>query len=102
MESYRLEIYSNEDIDLIEDIEEREEAQEAYEDEIEAVYQQLERDKNNSVEFEQITDNVFNITIDTYKDRFNDEIIESIEANIKCILEQKDIAGYSIENYQEA
>ncbi|MGL5751720.1 MAG: hypothetical protein ACRCXT_14395, partial [Paraclostridium sp.] len=88
MESYRLEIYSNEDIDLIEDIEEREEAQEAYEDEIEAVYQQLERDKNNSVEFEQITDNVFNITIDTYKDRFNDEIIESIEANIKCILEQ--------------
>lgn len=102
MESYRLEIYSNEDIDLIEDMEEREEAQEAFEDEIEAVYQQLERDKTNSVEFEQISDNVFNVTIDTYKDRFNDDIIENIEANIKCILEQKDIASISIENYSEA
>ena len=41
MESYILEIHSNEDFDLIENEEEREEMQEAFEDEIEAVYRYL-------------------------------------------------------------
>ena len=48
MESYILEIHSNEDFDLIENEEEREEMQEAYEDEIEAVYQYLEENKIGS------------------------------------------------------
>ena len=47
MESFLLSIHSNEDIDLIENLEEREEAQEAFEDEIETVYQYLK--KNNQV-----------------------------------------------------
>ena len=56
MESYILEIHSNEDFDLIENEEEREEMQEAYEDEIEAVYQYLEENKINCVNWEQIDD----------------------------------------------
>lgn len=88
MESYLLKIYSNEDFDLIEDEEEREEAQETFENEIEAVYQYL---KKNNIEFEQIDDTRFSVNCN------NDEIFEEIEQ----MLEIEDIAFCTIENYKD-
>ena len=99
MESYILEIHSNEDFDLIENEEEREEMQEAYEDEIEAVYQYLEENKINCVNWEQIDDYRFNIDVDTYKDRFNDDIINGYMGDIEALLKIEDIAFPTIENY---
>lgn len=100
MESYILEIHSNEDFDLIENEEEREEMQEAYEDEIEAVYQYLKENKINCVTWEQIDDYRFNIDIDTYKDRFNDDIINGYMGDIEALLKIDDIAFPTIENYK--
>lgn len=100
MNSYLLKICPNEDIDLIEDIEEREEAQEQFEDEIETVYQYLKNHKINSVEWEQIDNNRFNIEISTYKDRFNKDIICSYMGDIEQLLEINDIAFPIIENYR--
>lgn len=88
MESYLLKIFSNEDFDLIEDEEEREETQEAFENEIETVYQYL---KKNNIEFEQIDDTRFSINCN------NDEIFEEIEQ----MLEIEDIAFCTIENYKD-
>lgn len=99
MESYILEIHSNEDFDLIENEEEREEMQEAYEDEIEAVYQYLKENKINCVNWEQIDDHRFNIDVDTYKDRFNDDVITGYLGDIEDLLKIEDIAFPTIENY---
>lgn len=99
MESYILEIHSNEDFDLIENEEEREEMQEAYEDEIEAVYQYLKENKINCVNWEQIDDYRFNIDVDTYKDRFNDDVINAYLGDIEALLQIEDIAFPTIENY---
>lgn len=99
MESYILEIHSNEDFDLIENEEEREEMQEAYEDEIEAVYQYLKENKINCVSWEQIYDYRFNIDVDTYKDRFNDDVINGYIGDIEALLKIEDIAFPTIENY---
>lgn len=99
MESYILEIHSNEDFDLIENEEEREEMQEAYEDEIEAVYQYLKENKINCVNWEQIDDYRFNIDVDTYKDRFNDDVINAYLGDIEALLKIDDIAFPTIENY---
>lgn len=99
MESYILEIHSNEDFDLIENEEEREEMKEAYEDEIEAVYQYLKENKINCVNWEQIDDYRFNIDVDTYKDRFNDDVINAYLGDIEALLQIDDIAFPTIENY---
>ena len=100
MNSYLLKICSNEDIDLIEDLEEREEAQEEFENEVEYVYDYLKKNKLNSVEWEQIDDTRFNIEISTYKDRFNRDIISSYMSDIEHLLSIKDIAFPIIENYR--
>ena len=99
MESYLLKVCSYEDFDLIEDEEEREEMQEAYEDEIEAVYQYLKENKINCVSWEQIDDYRFNIDVDTYKDRFNDDVINGYIGDIEALLKIEDIAFPTIENY---
>lgn len=99
MESYILEVCSYEDFDLIENEEEREEMQEAYEDEIEAVYQYLKENKINCVSWEQIDDYRFNIDVDTYKDRFNDDVINGYIGDIEALLKIEDIAFPTIENY---
>ncbi|MGL5765413.1 MAG: hypothetical protein ACRCX8_07215 [Sarcina sp.] len=96
MENHKLEIHTHEDYELLEDVEEREEAQENFEDEIEAVYQFL---KFKEIDFEQITDNIFSIEINSYKDRNNDAIIAALKTDLEMILEQKDIAFYTLENY---
>ena len=98
MESYLLKVCSYEDFDLIEDEEEREEMQEAYEDEIEAVYRYLENNKINCVTWEQIDDHRFNIDIDTYKDRFNDDVINGYMGDIEALLQIEDIAFITLEN----
>jgi hypothetical protein len=100
MESYILEIHSNEDFDLIENEEEREEMQEAYEDEIEAVYQYLKENKINCVNWEQIDDYRFNIDVDTYKDRFNDDVINAYLGDIEALLQIDDIAFITLENHK--
>ena len=100
MESYILEIHSNEDFDLIENEEEREEMQEAFEDEIEAVYRYLENNKINCVNWEQIDDYRFNIDIDTYKDRFNDDVINAYLGDIEALLQIDDIAFITLENHK--
>lgn len=100
MESYILEIHSNEDFDLIENEEEREEMQEAYEDEIEAVYQYLKENKINCVNWEQIDDYRFNIDVDTYKDRFNDDVINAYLEDIEALLQIDDIAFITLENHK--
>ena len=100
MESYILEIHSNEDFDLIENEEEREEMQEAYEDEIEAVYQYLKENKINCVTWEQIDDYRFNIDVDTYKDRFNDDVINAYLGDIEALLQIDDIAFITLENHK--
>lgn len=89
MESYILEIHSNEDFDLIENEEEREEIQEAFDDEIEAVYKYLKENKINCVTWEQIDDTRFNIEVDTYKDRFNDDVINGYMEDIESLLKMK-------------
>lgn len=99
MESYILEIHSNEDFDLIENEEEREEIQEAFDDEIEAVYKYLKENKINCVTWEQIDDTRFNIEVDTYKDRFNDDVINGYMEDIESLLKIEDIAFPVIENY---
>ena len=99
MESFLLSIHSNEDIDLIEDIEEREEAQEAFEDEIETVYQYLKKNKINCVEWEQIDDTRFSIDVDTYKDRMNDDVINGYIGDIEQLLGINDIAFSTIDKY---
>lgn len=100
MESFLLSIHSNEDIDLIEDIEEREEAQEAFEDEIETVYQYLKKNKINCVEWEQIDDTRFSIDVDTYKDRMNDDVINGYIGDIEQLLGINDIAFSTIDKYK--
>lgn len=100
MESYLLKVCSYEDFDLIEDEEEREEMQEAYEDEIEAVYRYLENNKINCVSWEQIDDYRFNIDIDTYKDRFNDDVINGYMGDIEALLQIEDIAFITLENHK--
>lgn len=100
MESFLLSIHSNEDIDLIEDIEEREEAQEAFEDEIETVYQYLKKNKINCVEWEQIDDTRFSIDVDTYKDRMNDDVINGYIGDIEQLLGINDIAFSTIDRYK--
>ena len=100
MESFLLSIHSNEDIDLIEDIEEREEAQEAFEDEIETVYQYLKKNKINCVEWEQIDDTRFSIDVDTYKDRMNEDVINGYIGDIEQLLEINDIAFSTIDRYK--
>ena len=99
MESYILEIHSNEDFDLIENEEEREEIQEAFDDEIEAVYKYLKENNINCVTWEQIDDTRFNIEVDTYKDRFNDDVINGYMEDIESLLKIEDIAFPIIENY---
>lgn len=99
MESYILEIHSNEDFDLIENEEEKEEIQEAFDDEIEAVYKYLKENKINCVTWEQIDDTRFNIEVDTYKDRFNDDVINGYMEDIESLLKIEDIAFPIIENY---
>ena len=96
MESYILEIHSNEDFDLIENEEEREEMQEAYEDEIEAVYQYLKENKINCVTWEQIDDHRFNIDVDTYKD----DVINGYLGDIEALLQIDDIAFITLENHK--
>ena len=100
MESYILEVCSYEDFDIIENEEEREEMQEAYEDEIEAVYQYLKENKINCVNWEQIDDYRFNIDIDTYKDRFNDDVINAYLGDIEALLQIDDIAFITLENHK--
>ena len=99
MESYLLEIHSCEDLDLIEDYEEREEAQEAYEEEIETVYQYLKTHKINCMEWEQIDDYRFNIDIKTGRGILVDEIINGYMGDIDQLLGINDIAFSVIENY---
>ncbi|MGL5821014.1 MAG: hypothetical protein ACRCYE_05185 [Sarcina sp.] len=99
MENHKLEIHTHEDYELLEDVEEREEAQENFEDEIEAVCQFL---KFKEIDFEQITDNIFSIEINSYKDRNNDAIIAALKTDLEMILEQKDIAFFTLENYANA
>ena len=100
MESYILEVCSYEDFDLIENEEEREEMQEAFDDEIEAVYQYLENNKINCVNWEQIDDHRFNIDVDTYKDRFNDDVIHGYLGDIEALLQIDDIAFITLENHK--
>lgn len=100
MESYLLKVCSYEDFDLIEDEEEREEMKEAFEDEIEAVYRYLEDNKINCVTWEQIDDHRFNIDIDTYKDRFNDDVINGYMGDIEALLQIDDIAFITLENHK--
>ena len=100
MESYILEIHSNEDFDLIENEEEREEMQEAFEDEIEAVYQYLENNKINCVNWEHTDAHRFNIDVDTYKDRFNDDVITGYLGDIEALLQIDDIAFITLENHK--
>ena len=99
MQSYLLSIHSNEDIDLIEDYEEREEMQEAYEDEIEAVYQYLKANKINCMEWEQIDDYRFSIDIKTDRGILVDEIINGYMGDIEQLLEINDIAFSTIDKY---
>lgn len=100
MESFLLSIHSNEDIDLIENLEEREEAQEAFEDEIETVYQYLKKNKINCIEWEQIDDTRFSIDVDTYKDRMNDDVINGYIGDIEQLLQINDIAFPTIDKYK--
>lgn len=100
MESYLLKVCSYEDFDIIENEEEREEMQEAFEDEIEAVYRYLENNKINCVNWEQIDDYRFNIDVDTYKDRFNDDVINAYLGDIEALLQIDDIAFITLENHK--
>ena len=100
MESFLLAIHCNEDIDLIEDYEEREEMQEAYEDEIEAVYQYLKANKINCMEWEQIDDYRFSIDIKTGRGILVDEIINGYIGDIEQLLEINDIAFSTIDRYK--
>lgn len=100
MESYCLSIHSHEDFDLIEDYEEREEAQDNFYDEIENVYQYLTKNKINCVTWEQIDDTRFSIDIDTKRGVWADEIINGYMGDIDTMLEKYDIAFATIENYK--
>ena len=99
MESFLLEIHSCEDLDLIEDYEEREEMQELYYDEIENVYQFLKANKINCMEWEQIDDYRFNIDIKTGRGILVNEIINGYMKDIDQLLEINDIAFSTIDKY---
>ena len=99
MESFLLEIHSCEDLDLIEDYEEREEMQELYYDEIENVYQYLKSNKINCMEWEQIDDYRFSIDIKTGRGILVNEIINGYMKDIDQLLGINDIAFSVIENY---
>ena len=88
-----------EDLDLIEDYEEREEMQELYYDEIENVYQFLKANKINCMEWEQIDDYRFNIDIKTGRGILVNEIINGYMKDIDQLLGINDIAFSVIENY---
>lgn len=100
MDNYLLKICSNKDINSIKNEEEREEAQEQFEDEVEYIYQYLKFNQTNSVDWEQIDDTRFKIEISTYKDRFNKDIMCSYMDDIKQLLKIKDIAFPIIENHR--
>lgn len=99
MNRYLLKICSNEDIDLIEDEEEKEEVMEKFEDEIEYVYDYLKKNKTNAMHIEQLDDTRFNIEISTYKDRFNRDLMSACFDDIEYMLKIKNIAFPIIENY---
>ena len=99
MESFLLEIHSCEDLDLIEDYEEREEMQELYYDEIENVYQFLKANKINCMEWEQIDDYRFSIDIKTGRGILVNEIINGYMKDIDQLLEINDIAFSTIDKY---
>lgn len=100
MDKYLLKICSNKDINSIKDEEEREEAQEQFEDEIENIYYYLKQNEINSVNWTQIDDTRFKIQISTYKDRFNNDIMSSYMQDIKYLLKRKNIAFPIIENHR--
>lgn len=100
MDNYLLKICSNKDINSIKDEEEREEAQEQFEDEIENIYYYLKQNEINSVNWTQIDDTRFKIQINTYKDRFNNDIMSSYMQDIKYLLKRKDIAFPIIESHR--
>lgn len=100
MDNYLLKICSNKDINSIKDEEEREEAQEQFEDEIESIYYYLKQNELNSVFWTQIDDTRFKIQISTYKDRFNRDIMISYMQDIKQLLKRKNIAFPIVENYR--
>ena len=102
MESFLLSIHSNEDFDLIEDYEEREEAQDNFYDEIENIYQYLKTHKINCMTWEQIDDTRFNINIETKRGVWADEIINGYMGDIDQLLEINDIAFSTIENYKNS
>lgn len=100
MDNYLLKICSNKDINSIKNEEEREEAQEQFEDEIENIYYYLKQNEINSVNWTQIDDTRFKIQINTYKDRFNNDIMSSYMQDIKYLLKRKDIAFPIIESHR--
>lgn len=100
MDNYLLKICSNKDINSIKNEEEREEAQEQFEDEIENIYYYLKQNEINSVNWTQIDDTRFKIQISTYKDRFNNDIMSSYMQDIKYLLKRKNIAFPIIENHR--
>lgn len=100
MDNYLLKICSNKDINSIKNEEEREEAQEQFEDEIESIYYYLKQNEINSVNWTQIDDTRFKIQINTYKDRFNNDIMSSYMQDIKYLLKRKDIAFPIIESHR--
>lgn len=100
MDNYLLKICSNKDINSIKDEEEREEAQEQFEDEIESIYYYLKQNELNSVFWTQIDDTRFKIQISTYKDRFNRDIMSSYMDDIRYLLKRKNIAFPIVENYR--
>ncbi|MGL5714360.1 MAG: hypothetical protein ACRCX2_15170 [Paraclostridium sp.] len=103
---FLMEINSYDDFDMIADIEELEEAQEQYYDEIEKVWNYLEslekfyNEKHQEEMFfiDQIDDYRFSITIKLEAER----IIKETKEDIQVILDKNDIAYYICEKYEEA
>ena len=104
---YKLEIFPNEDYELIEDLEEREEAEDNFFDEVEGVYKYIKGfvdfyKSDITIEFEQITDTIFNISLSNRAEEKEKHILNLFEEGLKFNLDVEDVAFYTLENYIEA
>lgn len=104
---YKLEICPNEDYELIKDLEEREEAEDKFFDEVEGVYKYIVNfidfyKTDITINFEQITDTIFNIKLSNRTEEKEKHILNLFEEGLKFNLDVDDIAFYTLENYIEA
>lgn len=98
MEKFILRIHPNKDFKEIKNEKKKDEAIDEFYNEVDFIFKILKNNEINFDKWEQIDDNSFEIKIDTYRDKFNDDIMLECLDNIRANLKIKDIAYPTVDN----